>query len=252
MVKFVTASVDAHVNASVQLKCKVSGVPKSSITWLLPGNRPLAASSMKYQLLDDDTVLRIERVSASDAGTYRCSAYNHFSHASMRKKYGSIVLRVNGNNTFLSVSFLFAILVACKVFVCSAKPLIVSDSRRFVVKPNTATRLALPCQTSQQQQQQLSAKIDWFKDSQQISFTEKQQEPNYGKYEFAKENGSLIVTGLEQADRGVYTCVANLYATAGNVTATLKHSLEGWSPILNSSPKLICSLLTYKLKCVFI
>ncbi|CAJ0966914.1 unnamed protein product [Ranitomeya imitator] len=59
----------------VSVLCEVKGEPIPKITWLSPANRPIPASSEKYQIFQDGTLL-IQKTQRSDSGNYTCLAQN--------------------------------------------------------------------------------------------------------------------------------------------------------------------------------
>ncbi|XP_077150830.1 matrix-remodeling-associated protein 5 isoform X1 [Ranitomeya variabilis] len=59
----------------VSVLCEVKGEPVPKIMWLSPANRPIPASSEKYQIFQDGTLL-IQKTQRSDSGNYTCLAQN--------------------------------------------------------------------------------------------------------------------------------------------------------------------------------
>ncbi|KAM9320263.1 matrix-remodeling-associated protein 5 [Gastrophryne carolinensis] len=59
----------------ITVPCQAKGEPVPRITWLSPSNRPIPASSDKYQIYQDGTLL-IQKTQRSDNGNYTCLAQN--------------------------------------------------------------------------------------------------------------------------------------------------------------------------------
>ncbi|XP_075706886.1 matrix-remodeling-associated protein 5 [Rhinoderma darwinii] len=59
----------------VTVSCEAKGEPVPKVTWLSPANRPIPASSEKYQIFQDGTLL-IQKAQRSDSGNYTCLAQN--------------------------------------------------------------------------------------------------------------------------------------------------------------------------------
>ncbi|XP_066456008.1 matrix-remodeling-associated protein 5 [Eleutherodactylus coqui] len=59
----------------VSVSCEAKGEPVPKITWFSPANRPIPASSEKYQIFQDGTLL-IQKAQRSDNGNYTCLAQN--------------------------------------------------------------------------------------------------------------------------------------------------------------------------------
>nr|XP_015207108.1 PREDICTED: matrix-remodeling-associated protein 5-like [Lepisosteus oculatus]XP_015207109.1 PREDICTED: matrix-remodeling-associated protein 5-like [Lepisosteus oculatus]XP_015207110.1 PREDICTED: matrix-remodeling-associated protein 5-like [Lepisosteus oculatus] len=59
----------------VHMKCEATGEPSPAIIWLSPRNEIITASSGRYQILGDGTLV-IRKVGMGDRGTYACVARN--------------------------------------------------------------------------------------------------------------------------------------------------------------------------------
>jgi hypothetical protein len=95
--------VEANLNSHVILNCNHVGVPKPNITWSTPQNQQISINHptfnrFKYELVNG-TSLRINLLEMKDAGSYRCSALNQYSHSYLRKKQGIVVLTVLNQKT---------------------------------------------------------------------------------------------------------------------------------------------------------
>lgn len=66
-----TETYEIRVDASVELECRVGGIPKPNIRWLFNG-RELGAQSLKLA----NGNLKIPVVRAEDSGAYTCLAQN--------------------------------------------------------------------------------------------------------------------------------------------------------------------------------
>lgn len=73
-------SVNAVLGTPVQLNCAAIGVPKPEITWELPDHSVLSTAEqgrrIGSELLHPQGTLIIQRLAASDSGTYKCLAKN--------------------------------------------------------------------------------------------------------------------------------------------------------------------------------
>ncbi|XP_076878588.1 matrix-remodeling-associated protein 5 [Brachyhypopomus gauderio] len=69
------ASLWAPLGQSVQMKCDATGEPPPTIIWISPNNEMITSSSVKYQVLNDGTLI-IKKVALSDQGKYACVARN--------------------------------------------------------------------------------------------------------------------------------------------------------------------------------
>ncbi|MEE6501946.1 hypothetical protein FKM82_004360 [Ascaphus truei] len=76
---FVRRVTLAKVGGAVQIECKPKASPKPSITWRR--GRDALRESARVVLLDDGS-LKITNLTKADAGSYSCTASNHFGTAS--------------------------------------------------------------------------------------------------------------------------------------------------------------------------
>ncbi|KAG1929316.1 matrix-remodeling-associated protein 5 [Pimephales promelas] len=60
---------------SVQMKCDATGVLPPTIIWISPRNEIITSSSVKYQILNDGTLI-IKKLTLADQGKYACVARN--------------------------------------------------------------------------------------------------------------------------------------------------------------------------------
>ncbi|XP_051513869.1 matrix-remodeling-associated protein 5-like [Myxocyprinus asiaticus] len=70
-------SMQASFGQSVQMKCDATGMPLSTIIWISPRNEIITRSSIKYQILNDGTLI-IKKLTLADQGKYACVAQNPF------------------------------------------------------------------------------------------------------------------------------------------------------------------------------
>ncbi|XP_026857909.2 matrix-remodeling-associated protein 5-like isoform X1 [Electrophorus electricus] len=68
-------SLWASLGQSVQMKCDATGEPVPTIIWISPNNEIITSSSVKYQILNDGTLI-IKKVTLADQGKYACVARN--------------------------------------------------------------------------------------------------------------------------------------------------------------------------------
>ncbi|KAK1804265.1 hypothetical protein P4O66_020302, partial [Electrophorus voltai] len=68
-------SLWAPLGQSVQMKCDATGEPVPTIIWISPNNEIITSSSVKYQILNDGTLI-IKKVTLADQGKYACVARN--------------------------------------------------------------------------------------------------------------------------------------------------------------------------------
>ncbi|KAI7802063.1 putative matrix-remodeling-associated protein 5, partial [Triplophysa rosa] len=60
---------------STEIKCEATGVPQPTIIWISPRNEIITSSSVKYQILNDGTLI-IKKLTLADQGKYACVARN--------------------------------------------------------------------------------------------------------------------------------------------------------------------------------
>ncbi|XP_051505219.1 matrix-remodeling-associated protein 5-like [Myxocyprinus asiaticus] len=68
-------SMWASFGQSAQMKCDATGVPLPTIIWISPRNEIITGSSVKYQILNDGTLI-INKLTLADQGKYACVARN--------------------------------------------------------------------------------------------------------------------------------------------------------------------------------
>uniref|UniRef100_A0A8C1S1N3 Ig-like domain-containing protein n=1 Tax=Cyprinus carpio TaxID=7962 RepID=A0A8C1S1N3_CYPCA len=71
----VPVSMWAPFGLSVQMKCDATGVLPPTIIWISPRNKIIPSSSVKYQILNDGTLI-IKKLTLADQGKYACVAWN--------------------------------------------------------------------------------------------------------------------------------------------------------------------------------
>ncbi|XP_065124026.1 matrix-remodeling-associated protein 5 isoform X1 [Paramisgurnus dabryanus] len=69
------ASIWGTFGQSVEMKCDATDVPPSTIIWISPRNEMITSSSVKYQILNDGTLI-IKKLTLADQGKYACVARN--------------------------------------------------------------------------------------------------------------------------------------------------------------------------------
>ncbi|XP_043112542.1 matrix-remodeling-associated protein 5 [Puntigrus tetrazona] len=69
------ASMWAAFGQSAQMKCDVTGVLPPTIIWISPRNEIIPSSSVKYQILNDGTLI-INKLTLADQGKYACVSRN--------------------------------------------------------------------------------------------------------------------------------------------------------------------------------
>uniref|UniRef100_A0AAY5F4D8 Ig-like domain-containing protein n=1 Tax=Electrophorus electricus TaxID=8005 RepID=A0AAY5F4D8_ELEEL len=72
-------SLWASLGQSVQMKCDATGEPVPTIIWISPNNEIITSSSVKYQILNDGTLI-IKKVTLADQGNNIIMA-NGFKHS---------------------------------------------------------------------------------------------------------------------------------------------------------------------------
>ncbi|XP_016396944.1 matrix-remodeling-associated protein 5-like [Sinocyclocheilus rhinocerous] len=68
-------SMLAPFGQSAQMKCDATGVLSATIIWISPRNEIIPSSSVKYQILNDGTLI-IKKLTLADQGKYACVARN--------------------------------------------------------------------------------------------------------------------------------------------------------------------------------
>ncbi len=68
-------SMWAPFGQSAQMKCDAAGVLPPTIIWISPRNEIIPSSSVKYQILNDGTLI-IKKLTLADQGKYACVARN--------------------------------------------------------------------------------------------------------------------------------------------------------------------------------
>uniref|UniRef100_A0A671Q5I9 Ig-like domain-containing protein n=1 Tax=Sinocyclocheilus anshuiensis TaxID=1608454 RepID=A0A671Q5I9_9TELE len=68
-------SMWAPFGQSAQMKCDATGVLSATIIWISPRNEIIPSSSVKYQILNDGTLI-IKKLTLADQGKYACVARN--------------------------------------------------------------------------------------------------------------------------------------------------------------------------------
>ncbi len=101
-VKFGQNQMEAFYFKKAILNCNHVGMPKPNITWITPVGQTISPISLydqfKYELLYDGT-LKINNLDIRDAGIYKCSAHNQFSHSYLKRKQGTVVLSLKSEST---------------------------------------------------------------------------------------------------------------------------------------------------------
>ncbi|KAL7863700.1 hypothetical protein SRHO_G00126840 [Serrasalmus rhombeus] len=69
------ASLWAPLGHAAQMTCDATGEPPPAIIWISPNNEIITSSSVKYQILNDGTLI-IKKVTLADQGKYACVARN--------------------------------------------------------------------------------------------------------------------------------------------------------------------------------
>nr|XP_003218874.2 PREDICTED: matrix-remodeling-associated protein 5 isoform X2 [Anolis carolinensis] len=172
-----TERITAAAGHSINLNCSVHGNPQPSTAWILPNGTELQKGSHLQRFYHKkDGILHISALSATDAGTYRCTARNP----------GGYVERM----VFLKVGL---------------KPEISNQYNNLVSIINGET-LQLHCITQPSQR----ARITWT-----LPNGMKLDSPQaHGRFSLS-ENGSLTVREASVFDRGTYLCkVATEYGSS--------------------------------------
>ncbi|KAL7886132.1 hypothetical protein AOLI_G00064270 [Acnodon oligacanthus] len=68
-------SLWAPLGHAAQMTCDATGEPPPAIIWISPNNEIITSSSVKYQILNDGTLI-IKKVTLADQGKYACVARN--------------------------------------------------------------------------------------------------------------------------------------------------------------------------------
>ncbi|KAL1433118.1 hypothetical protein MTO96_002083 [Rhipicephalus appendiculatus] len=154
-------AVSAPLGARVNLECRAYARPDPQVTWLF-GDRSRVSSPL----------LRVDNVSVSHSGTYRCSA----SHERCARLVAESDVTVN-------------------VFESTIRTNEGFPGSGITLTPG-ADSLRLLCDYPADR----SAKIVWLKENATV--------PSGGKYSYDKKDQSLVIRKPERGDVGNYSCVA--------------------------------------------
>ncbi|XP_065205200.1 peroxidasin homolog [Planococcus citri] len=165
-------------SVTAELKCVAVGNPTPVVSWY-KDNKEIA-SNTKFTLKENNTVLKIEKATKDDSGTYSCVAKNELGSAEHENEV--IIVRTED----------------------SRAPVIIQ--KPFDMSIPTFSNISLPCKSDGKPQ----PKIQWLKNNEPIIADDL-------KFRI-QSNGSLNIYNMHVADSGVYKCIAS--NSLGNETAS--------------------------------
>ncbi|XP_051647476.1 papilin isoform X5 [Manacus candei] len=218
--------VTAVVGQNIQLVCKTGMSPLSRVEWM-KNSRPVSSDRHTYQ---SDSSLVISHVKPEDAGMYTCLTSDAKKTESRQiqlqiTEYQSTVLAEGerGRVRHKENQQLRELSRGRKVVHAAGSPvhqqftyrLRMDKSEPTVVEASVGERVRLPCTVEASP----TLTIEWQKDGQPLS-SPRNGVPmrGDGHHIHLSQDGSLIISNVQEADEGSYTC--NAYSRSNSVSAS--------------------------------
>ncbi|XP_016103181.1 matrix-remodeling-associated protein 5-like [Sinocyclocheilus grahami] len=179
-------SMWAPFGQSAQMKCDATGVLSATIIWISPRNEIIPSSSVKYQILNDGTLI-IKKLTLADQGKYACVARNP---AGDNIKNVNLLVEVKGpqinGHSGRSENKLLAVYYQTLLLDCKAEGKPVPQ-----ITWTTPYGMSLPT-------------------------------PYLGGRFQVHRNGTLELRGIRKTDEGRFLCIAKNYLGEASVAVDLK------------------------------
>uniref|UniRef100_A0A665TER9 Uncharacterized protein n=1 Tax=Echeneis naucrates TaxID=173247 RepID=A0A665TER9_ECHNA len=225
-----------YVGKKALIQCVIIGSAPVSVVWL-KGNQALSQVPTHFQISCEKNkhTLEIPRLEAADEGLYVCKVSNKVGTAEILDKAASISV-TTGDSAMLVCTISGTPELKVKWFK-DGKEMISGRKYKMTVKENMATLKILAAEKGDTSEYKMEVSnkvgkdqctcsvtvdgrigsdvslecrisgsqpmaISWFKDN-----TEIQSDDKY-KLDFKEGTASVLITGLDQSDAGVYTCWA--------------------------------------------
>ncbi|ERE87727.1 immunoglobulin superfamily member 10 [Cricetulus griseus] len=165
--------ITVHSGSTVELKCRVEGLPMPTISWILANQTVVSETSKgnRKAWVTPDGTLIIHNLSLYDRGFYKCVASNPAGQDSL----------------------------LVKIQVITAPPVILQQKRQAVIGV-LGESLKLPCTAKGAPQ----PSVHW------VLYDGTELEPlqlTHSKF-FLYSNGTLYIRNIAPSDRGTYECIA--------------------------------------------
>uniref|UniRef100_A0A3B4WP33 Ig-like domain-containing protein n=1 Tax=Seriola lalandi dorsalis TaxID=1841481 RepID=A0A3B4WP33_SERLL len=168
---------------SATLECTISGSPELKVKWFKDGKEMISGRKYKMMVKENTATLKILTAEKGDTAEYKMEVSN----------------KVGKDQSTCSVT-----VIGRAVPPSFTKALKKVDGR-------IGSNITLECRVSGSQPMVVS----WYKDNQEIHSDDKY------KLDFSGSTASVLITGLDQSDGGVYTCQASNDAGEKETSGTL-------------------------------
>lgn len=177
--------VTAGLGEAAELTCQATGEPTPSIVWISPGHDVISASSGRYRVLQDGTLV-VKRVRLADEGKYTCMARN-----SAGDDIKDVKLEVGAREPFITAGGWSSHLVQAVSYQTALLDCPAEGKPEPRISWATPYGLSLPT-------------------------------PYLGGRFQVHRNGSLELRGVRMADEGKYVCLAKNHLGEASLSVELE------------------------------